>query len=264
MAQLSVARADPWVLEQGQQSLSTYYVYEQFDEVWIKGDDIHMDFAKVKQQTFYLRYARGLTDKLSLELSGGYTKTQMRGKSNKFSGLADSELALNWQLINEYQGRPLTLSLRFAGNLKGSYARSSAGSPFSPGDKASSIGLSLNVAKTLGQYLSVVAEAGYQKRYDQAPDRELYQLGVVASLTPRWSMSARYQMQNSRGNLDIKGVGFNPSRFHEVEEDTQGYSVDSSFEFAAGSSLYCGLAAVTDGRNTGASEVFFIGYGYSF
>lgn len=261
---LCITGADPWVLEQGQQSLSSVYVYEQFDEVWIKGDDIHMDFAKVKQQTFYLRYARGLTDHLSLELSSGYTKTQMRGKSKKFGGLADSKLGLNWQLLNEYQDQPLTLSIRLTGTLRGNYDRASAGNPHSPGDKASSLGTSLHLAKTIGQYLSVVAQAGYQKRYNQAPDREIYQLGLIASLTPRWSMSARYQVQNSRGNLDIKGPGFDPSRFHQVEEDQQGYTVDSSFELAAGNSIYCGLAAVTDGRNTGESEIFFIGYGFSF
>lgn len=254
--------ADPWVYEQGEQSFSVIYVGETFDQVWIMGD-VSMDFADVDQRTVWVQYSRGLTDTVTLDVSAGFTESTMAGNAKEYSGLADSKVGINWQLYNEYQGFPVTLSVSFAATLRGTYDRSSAGQPHGPGDKANALETSVSVAKGFGR-IAAVGEFGYRARFNDVPDEIFYSIGLTGSITPSLSLGARYRVMDSRGDLDIMGTGFTPDRFHETEEDYDGYSIDATWSFGYGHSINAGIASVLEGTNTGNSDIYYVGYSHSF
>ncbi|MBV1879160.1 MAG: hypothetical protein KUG79_16080 [Pseudomonadales bacterium] len=255
--------ADPWVLEQGQQSFSVLYVTETFDEIWIKGDELHIDFPDVDQQTYWLQYSYGFTDSLTLEVGTGRTRSEMDGKQKKFSGRADSQVTLSWQVFNEYQGSPVTLAVHFGATLHGSYDRSSAGNPHSPGNRANGVETSVSIAKAINNYIAFSTEIGYRHRYQDVPEEIFYRFGILSSITPTLAMSLRYRHVDSRSHLDIMGPGFSPDRFHETEEDISGLSLDANWQLGQGHSLFLGTARVLDGKNTGESEIYFFGYSFT-
>ena len=256
--------ADPWVHERGEQSFSVFFVAENFDDIWIKGDDVNMDFADVDQTTLFLQYTRGLTELITLELSTGLTRSKMKTNDKKYDGLTDSTVGINWQLLNEYHGSPVTLSVSFAATLKGTYDRSSAGQPHSPGDKADALEASVNLAKALGHRLVLVVDIGYRDRYNGVPDDIFYSLGLTGNVLPSLILGARYRVVDSRGNLDIGGPGFTPDFFHETEEDIDSFSIDATWSFGYGHSVNLGFATVIKGTNTGNSDIYFLGDSYNF
>jgi hypothetical protein len=255
--------ADPWVYEPGEQSLTVFYVSESFDDIWIMGDDVHnTDFPQVDQTTLWVQYNRGLTHNITLNATAGFTQSEWAGSDYEYDGLADSKVGINWQLMNEYQGSPVTLSVAFAGTIKGTYERSAPGRPHGSGDKANALESSVSVARSLGRIVTV-GEFGYRARFNDVPDEFFYSVGLMGSVTPSLSLGGRYQGVDSRGDLDIGGVGFT-GNFHETAEDYDGFSFDATWNFGFGHSVNAGVAGVLSGKNTGNSDVYFLGYSYGF
>lgn len=248
----------PWVLEQGQQSYSFIYVAESFTEKWL--GDVSSPIAEISQQTAWVNIAYGLTDNLQLSLNTGYTQSEFDASAMDFSGRADSRLGLKYMFMDEFQGKSLSASVEAAAIVRGSYERSSAGNPHSPGDRANGFELSAPVAKFFGSVL-VSGQLGYRFRSDDVPDQIFYSAAVGTNIKPVF-LQLRYLAEDSRDGLDVGQPPFTPNDFHLTEEDREVLELGAYVDVGRNVMLYFGIAEVLYGRNTGDSSIFYLGVNF--
>lgn len=245
----------PYVLEKGQKSYTLMHVSESFDSKWLGG--VKSPIAQISQQTTWLGMAYGLTDRLQLQFDTGYTQSKFDASDVRFSGVGDSRVGLKYFLLNEATGKPISLAIKSTAIIKGRYERSFAGNPHSPGDKANGLEMSFPFSRNVGA-LTLMGDVGYRVRADDVPDDAFYSFGLGWHIK-RVFIQTRFQKQDGQGGLDIGVAPFTPNDFHRTEEDRSIVDVGLSYDTPYGFALFTGLGGVISGRNTGDSNIYYLG-----
>ncbi len=252
--------ATTWLLEEGEYSLSTSYVDQAFSGFW-KGDE-KVPFEEIAQTTASIGASYGLSDSIQLSLMTGYTSSKKADVPEfDYTGRADSKLSIKYALSNEYTGSPITTAINLDLIIKGNYGRGSPGLPHSPGDEANGVALSLPMSRIFNR-LNVVGEIGYRARFDDVPDDIFYNLGIGMMLGQRVYFQGRYLVNDAKEGLNIGADNFTQNEFHKTEEDYELIEITLSIPFADRYTVFFGLADVLSGKNTGDSDIMFLGLSY--
>jgi len=105
--------------------------------------------ATVRQSAFLITAEAGLSRRVALDLTAGYTQVRSAafGGPERDGGLADTQFGLRYQLTSGGAFRP-ALSVRARVIVRGTYT---ADRPYSAGDGGSGAELSILAGQTLGE-----------------------------------------------------------------------------------------------------------------
>ncbi|OUS25609.1 hypothetical protein A9Q99_20710 [Gammaproteobacteria bacterium 45_16_T64] len=251
----------PWVLDDGQSAIFLTWVSESFDNKWLGLERSEID--EISQNTYWLQYRYGYGDNIEISLTSGYTESEKDNAEKKFHGRADSRLGAKFQILDEYADDSFSLSVEGALIYKGSYDRSSPGNPHSPGDKGNGIEMAFPFAKILGPVV-IYGDIGYRWRRDDVPHDLFYSLAVGAGVTDNVSLSLQYSVVDGRKGHDIGDETHNGYNFHRSEEDRDIMEASVSWAATRQISIFAGYADVISGRNTGDSDIYYLGLEHTF
>ncbi len=249
----------PWTLEEGQYNVSMSQVNESFTDKWL--GTVKSEIPEISQQTTWLSGSYGIADNLQINVITGRTSSDFDGSTFEYSGRADSSIGIKYRAFDQYQGSPLTLSIHVGATIAGTYERSAGGRPHSPGDKADSVELIIPLSRSFGRYF-LLSEIGYRARTDDVPNEKLFSLGGGVNIGPAY-LQGLYRIEDSIGGLDIAQAPFTPDRFHETEEDRTLFDFSLSYTFLHVWTVYLGYANVLTGKNTGDSDIQYLGLSYT-
>ncbi len=264
---LATADGSPWLPVPGSTSLTIGYVKQAGDEFFVGTEKATLP-AEIRQETYSIGAQYGLADALAIDAKLNYARNRFDAPAGfplpngNESALGDTSIGASWRVVDEFEhtGAP-TLTLRAAVNIAGNY---DVGKINAIGDKASGVDLSVLVGKYLTPKFTVAGELGYRYRNHAVPDDLWYGVNLGYSVASFVSVSAAYTVTRSRGDLDIGGAGFSPSRFPEVREDRDLVSAGASFALAPRSSLNVNYGEVIDGRNTTKETIWGVSLATSF
>ena len=243
----------PWLPIPGQVLLGVNHTEQSGTDAYIGSKQLPLSAitgggaSNYKRSTTAVRVDYGLSDAFSLDAAVTFGTVKV-GAADKDSGRGDSVLGLRYRVLDEYEDPALpTLTLRAAAILKGSYegARLAAIGKGSNGSEFSVV-----LGKQLNPIFSLWAEAGLQKRSDNVPTAQFYEVGARARFSPQWSASLGYISKKFDGNLDIGGPGFSPARFQQVQEERGVVKLGLGYAFASNQGVALNLAKTNSGRNT--------------
>lgn len=256
----STYAASPWIIDPGRYSLSATTVFESFEDFYRGPEEVPFPKEEASQQTLWLGYERGIAENWQIGLTTGYVESDAKApNSETFYGLADTKLSFKYMFLDEHgNDGPFSMSVQVGAIFAGNYDRSRANQPHAPGDKADGLEVVFPMSKKLGSvYLN--ADIGYRWRNNDVPDDIFGSIGLGVPFTNRFMGTLKVAEENGRDGLDIAGPGFTPTRFHQTQEDRTYVEIGSYFIINARFSLYGGLAQVIDGRNTGKSDIGYLG-----
>jgi hypothetical protein len=255
----------PWLPSPGSTDLTFSFTNQKADELKA-GTDTGKLPTTLKQDTFGITLAYGISDSLALDAATGYAKSkfiQVPGLApdGGLSGVTDSRLGLRFRLLDDQGGDPVTLTFGAAGIIKGSYK---TGALPAIGDGANAIEVSVAVGKAITSNFSVYGLVGYRDRKAPVPNETSFKVGANVNFTPSLFAALDYQKVDARGGLDIGGPGFTPARFPEVQEDYSLTSVSLGYRFAQNLSASLQYGDKQGQRNTALSKVYGLSLGVSF
>lgn len=256
----------PWLPQPHRLQLNPTYTFQTYDEFWMgkKKTDLPDD---IDQHTFSLALDYAVFEDFALDLTVGYTWTYFSPPGEDFddNGLTDTRIGARYRFVNEFDYASWwipTLTVRVGAILQGTY---DTGMPFAPGDGASGFETSLLLGKVFGDTgFAVNAEAGYRHRTEDVPEDFFASIGVSQTLFERLTVSVAFQHVDALSGLDIGEPKFDPSRFPEVEEDSETIQAGLGYTFNAHHHLGVFGAWTVDGRNTGEKSIVGITYHYSY
>ena len=266
LCQNSVAET-PWMGEEGDQTFSTSFVYEEFVDFW-KGKNKAKLKSDISQWTVWLNYNYNLTDELAFSITSGYTNTHFAPSSRgDLSGITDTKFSIKYLLNDEFADGflPLTVTAQAGAIIAGTYPLASPGNPHSPGDGAHGLETSLLVGKMFDFGLSIYGEVGYRWRESDVPNDLFFSVGSSYQVLPDWSVSARYINIEGQSGLDIGVPPFNKvDGFPKLKEVVRAMEYGVNWNISYDHSLGFNYAHVLDGRNTGQSDIFSATYSFRF
>lgn len=262
----ALAEADsPWLPIPGAFTFTLNQIEQSGDDAYIGATKVPLSAitgraaSKYKRSTTNLRLDYGLSDSVSLDAVLGYGRVKV-GAADNDNGLTDSVLGINWRVLDEFEqpGLP-TLTLRGAAILNGNYdgARLAA-----LGNDQNGVEVAAILGKQVTPSLALWAELGAQDRSGRIPTAVFYEFGARYRFAPAWSASVGYSEKKYRGNLDIEGPGFTPTRFQEVRAERGIVKFGVGFAFAANQGVALNFARVVSGRNT-VNDDRIVGFSYT-
>jgi hypothetical protein len=256
--------ASPWLPIPQSGTVGINYVSQSGTDAYV-GDklppisDITSGAASnYKRQNLGLNFAYGFSDAFSLDVALGRAKVKVGGADND-SGWADSKLAFNWRVIDEYERRSApTLTLRAALIINGGYDGAKLAAI---GKAASGIEVSALIGRQITNSFKVWGGIGFEKRSD-IPSARFVDLNAAYSALPGLSLSVGYTNKQYSGNLEIGGPGFSPAKFQQVKEERSTARVGVAYAVASNQSIALSFGKALKGRNT-VKDDRIIGLSYS-
>lgn len=251
----------PWVLEEAQHAIFLTWVSESYDHKWLGLERSGID--EISQQTYWLQYRYGISNNLEVSVTSGYTESEKDNTDKVFHGRADSRIGAKYQLLDEYGDDNISLSIESTLIFMGDYDRSTPGNPHSPGDKGNGVEVALPFAKMVGPVV-IYGDIGYRWRRDDVPHDIFYSIAIGGGITNSLSLSIEYSVVDGRNGHDIGDDTHTGYIFHESEEDRDIVETNISWSVSQQSSLFFGYADVIGGRNTGDSDIYYLGLEHTF
>lgn len=262
------AQGSAWLNEPGSGYASLSVVSQVADEFYRgkvkrptpRGEDLG-------QNTVWLTANYSFNDSLALDAQVGWARSEfvvgpmIPTPMEHFSGMVDSTIGLTWRVNDELASDLPSVAVRAGAIIAGNY---DTGYINSLGDGGNGYELSVVVGEFVSNRVGLSAEFGYRSRDSGIPSETFTNLTGVWLLGERLSLGLDYKVVNARDGLDIGGEGFDPTRFPEVEEDSE--LVAGRLYYNASESLSFAVfhAAVVNGRNAPASAVYGATISYSF
>lgn len=253
----------PWLPAEGRIEVTPRYVYQNFQEFWIRRDQRMRLDEDVIQHTGTVTAEYGINQDWALDATVGYTRVDSKafGGSNTDDGLADTRLGVRYRLVDERatsQTWVPTVTLRAGAVIAGTY---DAGLPFSAGDGAHGGEFSVLLGKAIGGTgFGVYGEAGYRVREKPVPDEFFGSLGIYQTLG-QFTVSAGYRHIQSLNGVNIMDEGFT---FPELKEINQILEAGLGFTDKGGRFYQIFGAFTVDGRNTGDKMILGISATFGF
>ena len=262
------AQATAWLNEPGSGYASISVVNQVADEYYrgkVKrstplGEDL-------SQGTIWLTANYAFTDSWAVDARMGWARSQfvvgpmIPTPMEKFSGLVDTNIGLTWRVNDELASDLPSIALRAGAIIAGNY---DTGYINSLGDGGDGYEFSIIVCEFVSNRVGLSVEFGYRARQENIPDETFTNLTGVWLFGDKLSLGLDYQRVDARSGLDIGGAGFDPTRFPEVEEDSE--IVAGRLYYSASDALSFSVfhANVVSGRNAPASAVYGATVSYSF
>jgi hypothetical protein len=127
----------------------------------------------------------GVTETLAIDANFGYAYSTFRGQ-DRLDGLADSQLGLRLQLVDEAQftsGALPSLALRVGAIIEGTYETFADGTFNALGDGASGGEISLLIGKAFGNSgFGLYGDVGYRNRLEGVPEDIFGSLGFYKTI----------------------------------------------------------------------------------
>jgi len=260
-----------WHPNEGDYNFSLSHVVESYDEFYRGADRRDYPFGEFHQHTTYLSGEYGITDKLAVDFTLGYTYTEATDKHpptgiDNDSGLSDIRIGLRYQLINEFladESYMPTISFRIGLILEGTY---DTGFPAAAGDGGNGIETSIHIGKVFGDSgFGFEGSFGYRNRNQDIPDEIYGNINFFYScFDDQLVFYTGYDFQKSLHGMDIGDPGFTYKKFHRTQEIS--HNLQYGVHYYITESLGVGLtfAHTIDGRNTGIKRSLALTMTYSF
>lgn len=267
----SIALAEsPWLPAPQSGNVTLSYIYATADEFY-RGKSRTSLPTDLEQHSALLKLEYGLTDRLALDLSSGYARSEfledpVLSPSSSLDGLIDPKLGIRYKVWDELEDGGLTLTLHSAAIFGGGYR---TGALNSIGDDAFGLEFSGIAGKIWENGFGVSTELGYRYREGNVPDEFFANVDAFYSLASLLNLpvtlNINYQRVDALSGIDIGSPGFNPGRFPETEEDYHIVSGGLSYNFANRFSVNANYGeTVFNGRNTSDSKIVSVGFSYGF
>lgn len=223
--------------------------------------------ADLGQNTVWLTANYSFGDSWAVDAQVGWARSEfvvgpmIPTPMENFSGIVDSSIGLTWRINDELASDFPSVALRAGAIIAGNY---DTGYINSLGDGGNGYEFSIIVGKFINNRVGLSAEFGYRSREANIPDETFTNLTGVWLLGDKLSLGLDYRQVDARSGLDIGGEGFDPTRFPEVEEDSE--IIGGRLYYNASESLGFAIfhATVVGGRNAPASAVYGATISYSF
>lgn len=262
------ADGSAWLNEPGSGYASISVVSQVADEYYRgkvkrstpRGEDL-------AQNTVWLTANYAFGDSWAVDAQVGWARSEfvvgpmIPTPMENFSGIVDSSVGLTWRVNDELASDFPSVALRAGAIIAGNY---DTGYINSLGDGGDGYEFSIIVGEFVSNRVGLSAEFGYRSRDAGIPDETFTNLTGVWLLGEKLSLGLDYRLVDARSGLDIGGEGFEPTRFPEVEEDSE--IVGGRLYYNASDSLSFAVfhATVVSGRNAPASAVYGATVSYSF
>ena len=262
------ADGSAWLNEPGSGYASISVVSQVADEYYRgkvkrstpRGEDL-------AQNTVWLTANYAFGDSWAVDAQVGWARSEfvvgpmIPTPMENFSGIVDSSVGLTWRVNDELASDFPSVALRAGAIIAGNY---DTGYINSLGDGGDGYEFSIIVGEFVSNRVGLSAEFGYRSRDAGIPDEMFTNLTGVWLLGEKLSLGLDYRLVDARSGLDIGGEGFEPTRFPEVEEDSE--IVGGRLYYNASDSLSFAVfhATVVSGRNAPASAVYGATVSYSF
>ncbi|MBE5073862.1 hypothetical protein IM511_06045 [Erythrobacteraceae bacterium E2-1 Yellow Sea] len=219
----------------------------------------------LNQTTVSLDITYGVTDKLAIDIHGGYAKSEFLvdpglAPDGGLEDITDITIGARYKLLDEVDGAPLTATVGIAAIIDGGYR---TGSLPAIGDGGTGGQAAFALGKAIGPF-AISANVGYRTRDNNVPDEVFGGARASVAFADRFSVYGGLSFVNSTSGIDIGGPGFTPARFPEVEEDYKLWLVGGAFAVTNRFSINATYGEKFDGRNTARSEVIRVGLGYAY
>ena len=276
-SQTALSQGTPWIAEPRTGSI-TVSSYEQTAMEFYRGTEtekgpLEATGAHLSQNTVWFHANYALSDAIAVDLQAAWARSFISGAvgpsggRERYSGLYDTSLSVTWRFLDELVSNTPSVAARVGVTIPGVY---DTGYINSIGDGGSGIEGSL----ILGKFWSVAgvsAELGYRQRGSTTvnpdavgatkgeeidiPSEVFMNFWLFVPIGSRRRLSANYRIVNATSGLDIGGVGFSPSRFPGLEEDSQLFGLQFFGPLFGSVSAHVFYGRVVGGRNTAMSSV---------
>lgn len=265
----------PWGVAQGKTVVTPTVIYEAFDSAYVgeaqltTGQILSTPVSpELSVQTFLVNLEYGVTDRLTLDLTVGYTRASgdLPDAANaslgpdEVDGLADSLVGLRYKVLDEFANPSLpTVSLRVGAVLAGTYDE---GLLNSPGDGANAVEASVLFGRLFAENrFGVFGNLGYRFRDNDSPNDLFYRISAFGRVTDGLTLGAGYSAVLGQDGPDILGPGF--GRFPQVKEEQ--HLLEAYASVTDGPRQYTLILAQTlDGRNTPDKTAIALTVGFEF
>ena len=253
--------ASPWVPEPGKLSITTFYVYDTFQD-YRPGAVRGRLPEPYKQYTGYTFFEYGLRHNLAIDLESGYTSTDFRGSG--LGGIVDTSIGARWQVK---QGESYVVTVRGAAIIKGGYDITRAAN-FSPGDKASGVLGSVMLGNNWKHNMFTFVETGYRVRQNPVP-QDFFGTAGVGKGWRYFTTSTSYQTSRSINGVDIVGAApkwspyFNPTLFPATKKIFGAMDFNATVRMKSGINFGFNYSKILHGRNVGIKDVFAVSFGFN-
>jgi len=251
------AQHSVWLPEKQKLVVSPSYVYQTFDKFWMGKNKVNLD-GDMWQHTASLSFDYSVTENLAVDLTAGWvwaeTDAAMLGAVGghlKDDGLTDTTFGIRQRFLDENDFNRWwipSLAFRVGGIVKGTYDEDF---PFSAGDGASGLEVSLLGGKTICSGFGLYGDVGYRSRESNVPDDWFGSVGFFVA----WkfiSLTAGYRFTQGLSGDDIGDPGFT---FPTVKEISQNVEASLSITDSGGRIYQVFFAHTIDGRNTGERNI---------
>lgn len=267
-AMCAFADGSAWLNEPGSGYASVSVVSQVADEYYRgkvkrstpRGEDL-------AQNTVWLTANYAFGDSWAVDAQVGWARSEfvvgpmIPTPMENFSGIVDSSIGLTWRVNDELASELPSVALRAGAIIAGDY---DTGYINSLGDGGNGYELSIIVGEFVSNRVGLSAEFGYRSREAGIPDETFTNLTGVWLLGEKLSLGLDYKLVDARSGLDIGGEGFDPTRFPEVEEDSELVAGRLYYNASEALSFAVFHATVVGGRNAPASAVYGATISYSF
>jgi len=267
-AMCAFADGSAWLNEPGSGYASVSVVSQVADEYYRgkvkrstpRGEDL-------AQNTIWLTANYAFGDSWAVDAQVGWARSEfvvgpmIPTPMENFSGIVDSSIGLTWRVNDELASELPSVALRAGAIIAGDY---DTGYINSLGDGGNGYELSIIVGEFVSNRVGLSAEFGYRSREAGIPDETFTNLTGVWLLGEKLSLGLDYKLVDARSGLDIGGEGFDPTRFPEVEEDSELVAGRLYYNASEALSFAVFHATVVGGRNAPASAVYGATISYSF
>ena len=252
-----------WLPAEGRLEITPRYVYQSFDEFWIRRDQRMKLPDDVEQHTGTISAEYGLNQSWALDATVGYTRVETAafGASTKDDGLADSRFGVRYRALDERAHASAwmpTITLRAGAIVAGTYDE---GQPFSAGDGAHGGEFSVLLGKAFGDTgFGLYGEAGYRLRENPVPDDFFGSIGVYKTLGS-FTVNAGYRHIQSLSGVNIMDPGFT---FPTLKEINQLFEAGLGYQDKGGRFYQVFGAFPMYGRNTGDKIILGVSATFGF
>lgn len=253
------AQLSAYLPQQGQAVFSLGYQFQTYDEFYVGKTKIPLKaatgFKEQNQQSASLTIEYGVTDRIAVDASVGWTWARFRGgpiNDLTDDGFNDTNFGVRFKLVDEHDWLP-TLTVRAGGIIAGTYDEAF---PFSAGDGANGAEVSLIVGKQICDWLGYYGDVGYRWRDNDVPDDFFFASGFWAR-AGSFVLSAGYRHTKGQSGPDIGAPGFGTAfGFPQVKEINQTLETSLTYQDDGGRNYSLSYGRTLDGQNTGDKDMF--------